>query len=380
MKKVFSVVGARPNFMKVAPIHRALQEFPDHIEHVIIHTGQHYDSIMSDAFFNDLDMPKPGYFLRVGSASHAVQTAKIMVAFEEICINDTPDLVIVVGDVNSTLACALTARKLGITVVHVEAGLRSGDRTMPEELNRLATDAVSDYAFTSEPSGIEHLLREGWPEERIKFVGNTMIDSQHYARERAVMSPVMRELDLIDDAYILVTLHRPSNVDMAEQLESLLMALATLSKEKTVIFPAHPRTVARIESFGLSHILEQNPQLRIIGAQGYVRFLRLVMGAAFVITDSGGLQEETTALRLPCLTVRTTTERPITCDLGTNQLIEPTAEAILEASQALLRGEAKVGSVPLFWDGRAGSRIARRIMVILYPELSANSFKHSAKS
>ena len=299
MKKVFSVVGARPNFMKVAPIHRALLTFDSHIEHTIVHTGQHYDAIMSDAFFDDLDMPKPGYFLSVGSASHAVQTSKIMTAFETICMENRPDLVIVVGDVNSTLACALTARKLGITVVHVEAGLRSGDRSMPEELNRLATDAICDYAFTSEPSGIEHLLREGWPEERIKFVGNTMIDSQHYARERAVMSPVMRELGLQDGEYILVTLHRPSNVDVVDQLEDLLNALATLSKTRTVIFPAHPRTVARIKDFGLDTILDTHPKLRIIGPQGYVKFLRLVMGASFVITDSGGLQEETTALQLP---------------------------------------------------------------------------------
>lgn len=367
MKTVFSVVGARPNFMKVAPIHRALAAYSPHVQHVIVHTGQHYDAIMSDAFFDDLDMPKPGYFLNVGSGSHAIQTAKIMTAFEGVCLEGKPDLVIVVGDVNSTLACALTAKKLGITVIHVEAGLRSGDRSMPEELNRLATDAICDYAYTSEPSGIEHLLREGWAEDRIKFVGNTMIDSQHYAREKAVMSAVMRELELTDGDYILVTLHRPSNVDTKQQLESLLSALAALSMEKTIVLPAHPRTIARIESFGLGSILETHPNLKVIGPQGYVRFLRLVMGADFVITDSGGLQEETTALGLPCITVRTTTERPITCDLGTNQLIEPNGEALLSAARAILRGQRKRGSVPMFWDGNTGSRIARRIIQLLFP-------------
>ena len=370
MKKVFSVVGARPNFMKVAPIHRALAAYSDHIQHVVVHTGQHYDAIMSDAFFDDLDMPEPGYFLRVGSGSHATQTAKIMTAFETVCLEGEPDLVIVVGDVNSTLACALTATKLGIPVIHVEAGLRSGDRTMPEELNRLATDAVCDYAYTSEPSAIEHLLREGWAEDRIKFVDNTMIDSQHYARERAVMSPVLKELGLIDGDYILVTLHRPSNVDNQAQLSSLLNALANLSLEKTVVLPAHPRTMSKIEAFGLGGILDEHPQLKVIGPQGYVRFLRLVMGSDFVITDSGGLQEETTALGIPCLTVRTTTERPITCDLGTNQLIEPNGETLLEAARLILGGTRKKGSIPMFWDGATGGRIARRIMQLLYPENS----------
>jgi UDP-N-acetylglucosamine 2-epimerase (non-hydrolysing) len=241
---------------------------------------------------------------------------------------------------------------------------------MPEELNRLATDAVCDYAFTSEPSGIEHLLREGWPESRIKFVGNTMIDSQHYARERAVMSPIMRELQLLDGEYVLVTLHRPSNVDEPEQLKSLLLALGELSKTRTVVLPAHPRTLARIEQFGLQNILDSHAELKIIGPQGYVRFLRLVMGADFVITDSGGLQEETTALGLPCLTVRTTTERPITCELGTNQLIEPNGASLLAAAESILSGNRKKGSVPLFWDGRTGQRIARRVLSILYPEMN----------
>ena len=367
MKTVFSVVGARPNFMKVAPIHRALAAYEEHIRHVIVHTGQHYDAIMSDAFFDDLDMPEPGYFLHVGSGSHAAQTAKIMTAFETVCLEGKPDLVIVVGDVNSTLACALTARKLGIQVIHIEAGLRSGDRSMPEELNRLATDAICDYAYTSEPSGIEHLLREGWAEDRIKFVGNTMIDSQHFARERAIMSPVLKELGLVDGSYVLTTLHRPSNVDTKEQLTSLLSALASISERRTVVLPAHPRTISRIESFGLSSILDSHPNLNIIGPQGYVRFLRLVMGADFVVTDSGGLQEETTALGIPCLTVRTTTERPITCDLGTNQLVEPNGEELLTSANKILDGDRKKGSVPMFWDGRTGQRIARRVMELLYP-------------
>ncbi|MFC2131769.1 non-hydrolyzing UDP-N-acetylglucosamine 2-epimerase, partial [Bacteroidota bacterium] len=241
-KKVISVVGARPNFMKVAPIHRAFQKYNDKFEHLIVHTGQHYDETMSDAFFRDLDMPHPAYFLGVGSASHAAQTAKIMIEFEKVCIEAKPDLVIVVGDVNSTIACALTAIKLGIKVAHVEAGLRSRDRTMPEEINRIATDSICDYCFVTEQSGLDNLKNEGFDTDKIFFTGNTMIDSQVYAMPNAKGSDILDKLSLKEKEYILITLHRPSNVDNKEQLQSILEIFAEVSSQRKVVFPIHPRT------------------------------------------------------------------------------------------------------------------------------------------
>ncbi len=361
MKKILSVVGARPNFMKVAPIHRAFSAYPE-VEHLILHTGQHYDSAMSDAFFQDLDMPQPSYFMGVGSGSHAEQTAKVMVEFEKAMHELKPDFVIVVGDVNSTIACTLTAVKMGIPTAHVEAGLRSGDRAMPEEINRIATDSICDYWFVTEQSGLDNLKHDGHPDDRVFFVGNTMIDSLHYALPNAEKSDILERVGLTSKQYVLVTMHRPSNVDEPKQLGELLEILAELSQDRTVVFPVHPRTRKNIASHGLSGIVESNPNLILIDPQGYIAFLALMKNSDFVLTDSGGIQEETTALGVPCLTIRTTTERPITCEIGTNTLVEPTTEGIRAALRATLNAPAKAGQIPPLWDGKAAERIAHIIV------------------
>lgn len=362
MRTVLSVVGARPNFMKVAPIHRAFAAYGDRVRHLICHTGQHYDARMSDAFFQDLDMPEPHTFLGVGSGSHAEQTARVMVEFEKACLDVKPDLVIVVGDVNSTIACVLTAAKLHIATAHVESGLRSGDRTMPEEVNRIATDAISDYCFVTEQSGLDHLATSGFPADRTFFVGNTMIDSLHYALPKAEQSGILAELGLVAKRYVLATLHRPSNVDEREQLTMLVQLFATMSKDRDIVFPVHPRTRKKAEEFGLNAVLEANPGIRLIEPQGYISFLALMRDADFVMTDSGGIQEETTALGVPCLTLRTTTERPSTVDMGTNILIPPEKSAIEREVALLLGGHRKHGQVPPLWDGHAAERIAGIIM------------------
>lgn len=362
MKKVISVVGARPNFMKVAPIHRAFQKYNGEVEHLIVHTGQHYDSQMSDAFFKDLDMPKPAYFLGVGSGSHAEQTAKVMLEFEKVCLDAKPDMVIVVGDVNSTIACSLTSVKLGIKTAHVEGGLRSFDRGMPEEINRLATDAICDYCFITEESALKHLSNEGYPKENIFFTGNTMIDSQHYAKEKAAASDVPAKMGLDKKDYVLVTIHRPSNVDEKEQLVQLLNILTELSEKRKVVFPIHPRTRKNIEKYGLNYLIESNDRLILTDPLGYVDFLALMMNSDFVLTDSGGIQEETTALGVHCITIRTTTERPVTVDVGTNILIKPEPEIIKSTIEKMIEGPRKSGSIPEFWDGKAAERIAKIIV------------------
>jgi UDP-N-acetylglucosamine 2-epimerase (non-hydrolysing) len=362
MKKIISVVGARPNFMKVAPIDRALKQYPDKAKHIIVHTGQHYDVNMSDSFFVDLKLPKPDYFLGVGSGSHAEQTAKIMTEFEKICQSENPDLVIVVGDVNSTVACSLTAVKMGIKVAHVEGGLRSFDRTMPEEINRMATDAICDYCFVTEDSALRNLKNTGFPEENVFFTGNTMIDSQLFAFEEAKKSIKINELGLQPKEFVLVTLHRPSNVDEKEQLEMLLQVLAGLSEHRKVVFPVHPRTRKNIISFGMEEYLNDIKNLLFVEPLSYLDFLALMMKSDFVMTDSGGIQEETTVLNIPCLTLRTTTERPVTIDLGTNILIMPEREKIQQAIDNLLFNERKTGKIPPLWDGKAGERIARIII------------------
>lgn len=369
---ILSVVGARPNFMKVAPLHRAFAK-PDaaalaehKVEHKIVHTGQHYDAAMSDAFFRDLEMPEPAYFLGVGSGSHAEQTAKVMVEFEKVCLEAKPALVLVVGDVNSTIAATLTATKLGIPVAHVEAGLRSGDRTMPEELNRIATDALSDYAFVTEQSGVDNLLRENFRKERLYLVGNTMIDSLHFALPKARQSTILPELGVAPEEYALVTLHRPSNVDDAVQLQALTEMLLDATSECAVVFPVHPRTRKNLERFGLLERIAQNPRFILTEPQGYVNFLALMMNACFVMTDSGGVQEETTALGVPCLTLRTTTERPITSELGTNILVPPTQEnihaALRNALKGIFRQDSVQPSVPPLWDGKSAERIVTIIL------------------
>jgi UDP-N-acetylglucosamine 2-epimerase (non-hydrolysing) len=360
MKKVISVVGARPNFMKVAPIHRAFEKYPN-IEHFLVHTGQHYDKNMSDAFFQDLEMPHPKHFLSVGSGSHAEQTAKVMIEFEKILIEEKPDLVIVVGDVNSTVACSLTAVKLHIPVAHVESGLRSGDREMPEEINRLVTDSICDIAFVTEESGKRNLLKEDYPEDNIHFVGNTMIDSQHFALQKLAGNNVLERLGLTNKGYVLSTVHRPSNVDNKQQMSDLLDIFDMISKRRTVVIPMHPRTKKNIDNFGLTDKLELIENLVITEPLGYLDFLNLMKNCDFVMTDSGGIQEETTALGVDCITIRTTTERPSTIELGTNILVQPNKIDIENAVNRYLSGDRKSGSVPYLWDGNAAERIAEVI-------------------
>jgi UDP-N-acetylglucosamine 2-epimerase (non-hydrolysing) len=370
---ILSVVGARPNFMKVAPLHRVftrLAERDGSVLHKIVHTGQHYDAAMSDAFFRDLALPEPSYFLGVGSGSHAEQTARVMVAFEKVCLAEKPALVIVVGDVNSTIACTLTAKKLGIRVAHVEAGLRSFDRTMPEELNRIATDALCDAAFVTEQSGVENLLREGWSDRaaHVHLVGNTMIDSLRFTQEHALPASLSATLiqgfGLQPQGYVLATLHRPSNVDDSTQLQGLLELLLATAEERGVkiVFPVHPRTRKNLEQFGLMPLVTESARMQILEPQGYVHFLALMTHARLVMTDSGGVQEETTALGVPCLTLRTTTERPITCELGTNILVAPEPENIRRALRNVFLQPAKQSSVPPLWDGHAAERIVRIIV------------------
>ncbi len=353
MITVISVVGARPNFMKVAPLHRAFQGRSDRFVHQLVHTGQHYDAAMSDAFFADLDMPHPAHFLGVGSGSHAEQTARVMLGFEKVCLEVQPNYVIVVGDVNSTIACALTSVKLGIRTAHVEAGLRSGDRTMPEEINRKATDAIVDDHFVTEPSGVHHLEREGIHPEQIHLVGNTMIDSLHYALPKAESSAIHASLGVQKGHYVVATLHRPSNVDNPGRLAMLLSVMETIAQNVPVVFPMHPRTRRVMEQANIT----PGKNVIVIDPVGYVDFLALLKHATFALTDSGGIQEETTALGVPCITARTTTERPITVEIGTNVLVQPEADAILSAAMNVLSGNVRTGRVPDLWDGQAAPRI-----------------------
>jgi UDP-N-acetylglucosamine 2-epimerase (non-hydrolysing) len=356
--KILNIVGARPNFMKMAPIIEAMNKYPDQIEHLLVHTGQHYDEKMSKAFFVDLGMPKPDIDLEVGSGSHAEQTAKIMVAFEKVCLEQKPDLVIVVGDVNSTMACTITAKKLGIQVAHVEAGLRSRDMTMPEEINRLCTDVLCDYLFTTDRFADANLKAEGIPAEKIFFVGNVMIDTLLKHKAMAERLPLMRDWGLAPKGFVTLTLHRPSNVDNPATLRGIMEVILEIAQDLPVIFPIHPRTRKILDDL-ISHseIKIQNSQLRIVDPLGYLEFLHLNMHAKLVLTDSGGLQEETTVLGIPCITLRHNTERPITCTEGTNILIGNDPQKIRETVRSVLRGEIKGGSVPEKWDGKAAERI-----------------------
>ncbi len=347
--KILHVVGARPNFMKVAPAIAALKERG--FAQVLVHTGQHYDAAMSDVFFQQLGMPEPDYNLEVGSASHAVQTAQIMVKFEEVVVHDRPDLVLVYGDVNSTVAAALVCAKLGIKVGHVEAGLRSFDRTMPEEINRLVTDQLADLLFTPSEDGNRNLAREGIPSEKVFLVGNLMIDSL------VRLLPAARRPDLpgLNGEYLLVTLHRPSNVDDPARLQWLFQTLTELSRQVAVIFPVHPRTRKRLEDLRL---VTNGTRFRLIDPLGYLEFIALQRDARVVITDSGGVQEETTRLGVPCITVRPNTERPVTVEVGTNFLVGDDLSQVLPAVEAALAGRVKRGAIPPLWDGRAGERLA----------------------
>ncbi len=358
--RILNVVGARPNFMKMAPIIEVMNQYPDKIQHILVHTGQHYDEKMSKSFFNDLGMPKPDIDLGVGSGSHAGQTGRIMVEFEKVCIREKPDLVIVVGDVNSTMACTITAKKLGIRVAHVEAGLRSRDMDMPEEINRLCTDVLCDYLFTTDRFADENLRREGVPDEKIFFVGNVMIDTLLKHREMAAKLTLREELGLKAGEYATLTMHRPSNVDDRDTLEGILEALAEIASTVPIIFPVHPRTMKMADRFGLTHYFSKGEVVEGIWTTdpiGYLDFMHLNMGAKMVLTDSGGLQEETTILGVPCITMRDNTERPITCELGTNVVVGNRKEKILAAAKKVFEGNIRKGTIPEKWDGKAAERI-----------------------
>src|SRR5215213_4923944 len=358
MIKVLNIVGARPNFMKIAPIVREMRRRDGDFLPLIVHTGQHYDAAMSDSFFADLDIPAPDFHLEVGSASHAVQTARIMTAFEPVVLQEKPDWVLVVGDVNSTIACALVCAKLGIKVAHVEAGLRSRDRTMPEEINRILTDAISDLLLTTSPDADENLKSEGIAADKIKFVGNVMIDSLFYNLEKSRTSKARENLGLTGKEYAVLTLHRPSNVDEKDTFTGLLDALIAVGEKLPVIFPVHPRTRANIEKFGFAERVA-NSNIRLLEPPGYLDFMNLYSSARLVLTDSGGLQEETTALGIPCLTLRENTERPITIELGTNILVGTNPEKIKQTAFQVLNhpSNSKNSKVPPLWDGYAAERI-----------------------
>jgi len=356
--KILNIVGARPNFMKVAPLHRAFQTYPT-IQSKIVHTGQHYDAKMSDVFFNQLELPQPDYFLGIGGGSHAQQTAKIMLEFEPVMEAEKPDVVLVVGDVTSTIACALVAVKMHVPIVHVEAGLRSGDRRMPEEINRILTDSISDQLFVTEQAGLDNLKREGVADGKIHFVGNVMIDSLvHYRRKAAELNTV-GQLGLESGSYVVMTMHRPANVDSEEGLRSIVQIVEDTARYKTVLFPIHPRTLSNLTRFGLMERLNGIDNLRLMEPQGYLEFLNLMEHAAIIVTDSGGIQEETTYLQVPCLTFRDSTERPVTVELGTNQLLaDLNPETVHRKVLEILEGKAKKGVIPPLWDGQAAGRIA----------------------
>jgi len=363
MLKVLNIVGARPNFMKVAPIYAEMKRRPAEFDPMIVHTGQHYDAAMSDAFFDDLGMPKPDVYLGVGSGSHAVQTARVMTEFEPVVLREKPDWVLVVGDVNSTIACTLVCSKLGIKVAHVEAGLRSGDRSMPEEINRILTDSIADMLLTPSQDGDANLAREGIAKDKIRFVGNVMIDSLFEHLKFAESSTVRSDLGIDGLDYAVLTLHRPSNVDDQATFAGILGALISISEKLPIVFPAHPRTRAKIAEFGFEERIA-SADIRLIEPLGYLDFMRLYSGARLVLTDSGGLQEETTALHIPCLTLRENTERPITIEMGTNVLVGTDPKKIVTAAiDALAATEAeKDSSTPPLWDGKTAGRICDELL------------------
>jgi len=355
-KKIALIVGARPNFMKSAPLMDELARHPDIFETQLIHTGQHYNHELSQLFFDQLKMPQPDMYLSVGSGSHAEQTAKIMVSLEKILIEQKPDLIVVFGDVNSTLAAAVVASKLWIKIAHVEAGLRSFDNTMPEEINRIVTDRLSDYLFVTEKSGITNLKNEGAADDKIFFTGNIMIDSLINNFEVAKESNILNELSLKPQEYAALTLHRPTNVDNKDTLKQILNILAEIGKNIPIVFPCHPRTQKNIEKFSLSKNINKNA-IKIIEPIGYLDFLKLQSESKFVLTDSGGIQEETTYLRIPCITLRENTERPITVDVGTNTITNIDPDKILQTVSQINDGNYKSGNIPELWDGKTAKRV-----------------------
>jgi len=370
LRKVLLVAGARPNFMKIAPIMRAI-ESSSSLKSVLVHTGQHYDHSMSGTFFKGLGIKEPDFNLEVGSSSHAVQTAHIMIRFEEVCLKEKPDIVLVVGDVNSTIAAGLVAKKLNIPLAHVEAGLRSGDRLMPEEINRIATDAISDIFFTTEKTGSENLLQEGQHKDKIHFVGHVMIDNLFFQLEKlksSAPSPFVKKIkEQLPEKYFCMTMHRPSNVDNKEKLEKLLTAIRNLSTSVPVVFPCHPRTKNNMEQFSFLEnftILENEKSIHsmknglyLTNPLDYNDFLYLWKDCSCMLTDSGGLQEETTALKIPCITMRDSTERPITVDLGSNYVVGDDVDQIAARGEQAVSGTWKESHIPEFWDGKASERI-----------------------
>ena len=388
--KILSVVGARPNFMKVAAVCEAIKDYNSNgdaprVEHILVHTGQHYDANMSDLFFNDLELPKPDLFLGVGSSSHSAQIARVMERFERVLLAEKPDVVVVVGDVNSTVACALVTKKTWCSgglcgrdfipkLAHVEAGLRSFDRTMPEEVNRIVTDSIADYLFTTEESANENLGAEGIPENKIHFVGNVMIDTLLRYRSKATESAILTDLQLDEGGqvrpYAILTLHRPTNVDDARTFSRIIQSFLDVSRHMQIIFPAHPRTLKQIQQADLGdyfvdHFMDgpepwdSRVRIRLIPPLGYLDFLQLMSHARVVLTDSGGIQEETTILGVPCITLRNVTERPVTLTHGTNVLVGADPETIMRAFTRVLQSSARLPAPPPFWDGNAAKRIVQ---------------------
>jgi len=363
VKPIIIVVGARPNFMKMAPIHDYLTS--KNLPLILVHTGQHYDENMSKVFFDDLGMPQPDIYLGVGSGSHAKQTAQIMIDFEEICEKNQPSMVVVAGDVNSTIACALVSSKLNIPVAHVEAGLRSFDMEMPEEINRVLTDRISNLLFTPSTDANQNLINEGANENSIKLVGNIMIDSLLNNIEKAKKSNIHNKLNITKQEYAIVTLHRPSNVDHRDTLSGIITSFENIGNEIPLIFPIHPRTSQMISKFGFDKRINQIPYLKIINPQGYLDFLALIKYSKVVLTDSGGLQEETTALGIPCITIRENTERPITVTEGTNTIVGNKPENIINEWKNISKNKGKKGKIPRLWDGKTAERIGNNIIEYL---------------
>lgn len=356
MIKTINIVGARPNFMKIAPIHREMLK-SGNFAPMLVHTGQHYDEKMSKTFFVDLGMPEPDVYLGVGSGTHAKQTAAVMTEIEKLLMEEKPDWIIVVGDVNSTLAASLAASKLHIPIAHVEAGLRSFDRQMPEEVNRVLTDAISDKLFVTEQSGLDNLKAEGVADNKVHFVGNVMIDSLVEHLEKAQDQTILSEKNLTPKEYVLMTLHRPSNVDNKNHLCLILDILETIEKEIDVLFPIHPRTLKMMGSFGLATKLSNMKNVQLTDPLGYLPFLKLMSNAKMLLTDSGGIQEETTYLKIPCLTLRENTERPITSEIGTNRMVGLDRDAILAGFRDSMNGPVGTSQIPPLWDGKAAARI-----------------------
>jgi len=363
--RILNVVGARPNFMKIAPL---MAEYSRHenIHAILVHTGQHYDEIMSNLFFSELGIPEPDVNLEAGSGSHAIQTAEIMKRFEPVLIDYKPDVVVVVGDVNSTIACGLVAVKSGAGLAHVEAGLRSFDRTMPEEINRVLTDSISDFLFCTEQSGVDNLIKEGIAKEKIHLVGHVMIDTLLINLEKAKKSTIIEQLRkqgrLDGDDFAMLTMHRPSNVDDPETFSRILDALEVIQKELPILFPIHPRTRKNLSALGLKDRMDSLSNIHLMDPIGYLDFLKLNSCAKVVLTDSGGIQEETTVLKVPCITLRENTERPVTAEIGSNQVVGTNPQRIIAAYRNATSGKWREPQIPPLWDGKAAQRIIKILL------------------